>query len=51
MIYNALAGQKDADNSIHISYLEIYQEVGYDLLNPAARHSSTVTPFPKVWLV
>ncbi|XP_064635817.1 kinesin heavy chain-like [Lineus longissimus] len=48
MIYNALANQKDADNSIHMSYLEIYQEVGYDLLNPAARNSSAVTPFPKV---
>ena len=30
--------------------MEIYQEVGYDLLNPAARSNSLVMTFPKVRL-
>ena len=48
MIYNELESRSDEDLSIHISYLEIYQEVGYDLLNPGLRTQSYVTPFPKV---
>ena len=48
MIYKELESQTDLDATIHVSYMEIYQEVGYDLLNQAARSSSVVTPFPKV---
>ncbi|OWF53096.1 kinesin heavy chain-like isoform X2 [Mizuhopecten yessoensis] len=48
MIYKELEKRQDEDISIHISYLEIYKEVGYDLLNPGARTQSVVTPFPKV---
>ncbi len=48
MIYKALASKQDEDITVHVSYMEIYQEVGYDLLNTAARTNSVVTPFPKV---
>ncbi|KAL5006448.1 hypothetical protein ScPMuIL_015254 [Solemya velum] len=49
MIYGALQSRKDEDIAIHISYMEIYQEIGYDLLNPAAKNSqSLVTVFPKL---
>ena len=49
MIYKHLEGRTDEEIQVHISYLEIYQEVGYDLLNPGARmQNSVVTPFPKV---
>ena len=48
MIYNELEKRTSEDLSVHISYIEIYQDVGYDLLNPGARTQSFVTPFPKV---
>ena len=48
MVYSALESRPDDDITVHISYMEIYQEVGYDLLNPGARTNSPVTPFPKV---
>ncbi|XP_052233464.1 kinesin-like protein KIF3A isoform X2 [Dreissena polymorpha] len=48
MIYQELEKRTTEDLSVHISYLEIYQDVGYDLLNPGARTQSFVTPFPKV---
>ena len=48
MIYNALASRQAEEIDIHVSYMEIYQEVGYDLLTPAARLGTIVTSFPKV---
>lgn len=51
MIYKELEKRTDEDISVHISYLEIYQETGYDLLNPGARTQSAVTPFPRVMIV
>ena len=49
MIYTELerraAGMEEFQ--VHVSYMEIYQESGYDLLNPAARNNVLVTPFPK----
>ncbi|KAL3841622.1 hypothetical protein ACJMK2_019736 [Sinanodonta woodiana] len=48
MIYQALEKRQDEEIQVHISYMEIYQEVGYDLLNPGARTQSCVTHFPKV---
>lgn len=51
MIYNELEKRTSEDLSVHISYIEIYQDVGYDLLNPGARTQSFVTPFPKVTLL
>eukprot|EP00057_Strongylocentrotus_purpuratus_P018758 XP_011673232.1 PREDICTED: uncharacterized protein LOC763216 [Strongylocentrotus purpuratus] len=47
-IYKSLANQKFAELSIKVSYLEIYQEVGYDLLNPTTRPGNVVTHLPKV---
>ena len=36
-IYNKLRERENQDTSLHISHFEIYNEVGYDLLNPASR--------------
>ncbi|WAR02936.1 KIF6-like protein [Mya arenaria] len=52
MVYKELEKRSQEDLSVHISYLEIYQDVAYDLLNPGARiQGSFVTPFPKVTIV
>lgn len=48
MIYKELEKRTSEEVSVHISYIEIYQDIGYDLLNPGARTQSYVTPFPKV---
>ncbi|XP_046328231.2 kinesin heavy chain-like isoform X1 [Haliotis rufescens] len=48
MIYKSLEQRSDEEITAHISYMEIYQEVAYDLLNPGARTFSPVTPLPKV---
>ncbi|XP_070198832.1 kinesin heavy chain-like [Littorina saxatilis] len=47
-IYKSLEQRENEDISLHISYLEIYQEVAYDLLSTSARTASPVTVFPKV---
>ncbi|XP_059175526.1 kinesin-like protein KIF6 isoform X2 [Physella acuta] len=51
MIYQQLENRTDEHISVYLSYLEIYQEVAYDLLNPAARSSLPVAPFAKVTVV
>ena len=33
---------------VHISYMEIYQDTGYDLLNPGTRPGSLMLTLPKV---
>ena len=33
---------------VHISYMEIYQDTGFDLLNPGARPGSLMLTLPKV---
>jgi kinesin family protein 6/9 len=47
-IYKRLAERENEDISVHISYLEIYQEVAYDLLSTTARSASPVVVFPRV---
>ena len=36
---------------VHISYMEIYQDTGYDLLNPGARPGSLMLTLPKVCII
>ncbi len=36
------------DVSVHISYMEIYQDTGYDLLNPGMRPGALMVTLPKV---
>lgn len=37
-MYTELASRTQTEDiALHVSYLEIYQETGYDLLNPAAQ--------------
>ena len=35
---------------VHISYMEIYQDTGFDLLNPGTRPGSLMLTLPKVQL-
>lgn len=39
---------KGEDVSVHISYMEIYQDTGYDLLNPGMRPGALMVTLPKV---
>ena len=48
-IYEKLKDRPDQDVSVHISYFEIYNEIGYDLLNPASRLESLLyTNLPRI---
>ena len=48
-IYDKIKDRENQDISVHISYFEIYNEVGYDLLNPASRLESLLyTGLPKI---
>ena len=48
-IYEKLKDRTDQDITVHISYFEIYNETGYDLLNPASRLESLLyTSLPKI---
>ncbi|XP_005096040.1 kinesin heavy chain [Aplysia californica] len=51
MIYQQLESRTDEHISVYLSYLEIYQEFAYDLLNPASRTVLPVAPFAKVTVV
>ncbi|XP_055900649.1 uncharacterized protein LOC106053636 isoform X2 [Biomphalaria glabrata] len=52
LIYQQLSKRTDEHISVYISYLEIYQEVAYDLLNAASRSSSLpMAPLAKVTVV
>ena len=35
---------------VHVSYMEIYQDTGFDLLNPGARPGSLMLSLPKVYI-
>ncbi|XP_078670802.1 uncharacterized protein LOC144910950 [Branchiostoma floridae x Branchiostoma belcheri] len=50
MIYKALEERQQEEISVKVSYLEIYQEVGYDLLNPASK-TGVVPQLSKVSVV
>ena len=38
----------DVEMTVHISYMEIYQDTGYDLLNPGMRPGALMVEVPKV---
>ncbi|XP_078586159.1 uncharacterized protein LOC144868051 isoform X1 [Branchiostoma floridae x Branchiostoma japonicum] len=50
MIYKALEERQQEEISVKVSYLEIYQETGYDLLNPASK-TGVVPQLSKVSVV
>ncbi|CAH1258926.1 KIF6 [Branchiostoma lanceolatum] len=50
MIYKALEERQQEEISVKVSYLEIYQEVGYDLLNTAGK-TGVVPQLSKVSVV
>ena len=41
-------GERGEEMKVHISYMEIYQDTGYDLLNPGTRPGSLMLTLPKV---
>ena len=41
-------GTVEGEVKVHISYMEIYQDVGFDLLNPGTRPGSLMLTLPKV---
>ena len=48
-IYDKLKDRENQDISVHISHFEIYNEVGFDLLNPASRLDSLMyAGLPKI---
>ena len=48
-IYKALEKRgEEEENSVHVSYMEIYQDVGYDLLNAGMRPGALMVTLPKV---
>ncbi|EFJ06488.1 hypothetical protein SELMODRAFT_135318 [Selaginella moellendorffii] len=50
LIYSELANRSDNCFSIHFSYMEIYNETGYDLLNPD-HETKSLEDLPKVVLL
>ena len=49
-VYREVEGRSERgeDVSVHISYMEIYQDTGYDLLNPGMRPGALMVTLPKV---
>ncbi len=50
-MYESIEGRVEGGReviSIHISYMEIYQDTGYDLLNPGMRPGALMVTLPKV---
>ena len=48
-VYEALEKKDpEEDWKIEISFMEIYQDVGYDLLNPGSQGGSMMVKLPKV---
>ena len=41
----------EEEMTVHISYMEIYQDMGYDLLNPGMRPGALMVEVPKVKVV
>ena len=50
-VYSALEARKEANKEIftvNVSFLEIYQDTGFDLLNPGNRNEGMLLTLPKV---
>ena len=47
-VYSRLEERKDEDFTVRVSFMEIYQDVGYDLLNPANNNNTYTITLPKV---
>lgn len=48
-VYGELEKRSDKEElTVHITYMEIYQDTGYDLLNPGSTTDSMMTELPKV---
>lgn len=48
MIFEEMKSNPTRQISVHISYLEIYNNQGYDLLDPNHEHTKTLDDLPKV---
>ena len=47
-LFEQLEGHSDEDWKVEVSFLEIYQDVGYDLLNPGSQGPAMMVKLPKV---
>ena len=47
-IYKEIEKRSNEEMTVHISYMEIYQDTGYDLLNPGMRPGALMVEVPKV---
>ena len=47
-MYEELEKRTGEEWSVHVSYMEIYQDIGFDLLNPGSRPGSLMVTLPKV---
>lgn len=47
-VYSSLEERKDEEFTVHVSFMEIYQDIGYDLLNPGNNNSIFLITLPKV---
>ena len=49
-IYEAMEGRTEEDWRVEVSFMEVYQDIGYDLLNPGSQGNSLMVKLPKVGL-
>ena len=46
-----MEGRSEEDWRVEVSFMEVYQDTGYDLLNPGSQGNSLMVKLPKVCLV
>ena len=47
-IYGTMEGRTEEDWHVEVSFMEVYQDTGYDLLNPGSQGHSLMVKLPKV---
>lgn len=51
-VYSSLEERVGSEDiTVHVSFMEVYQDVGYDLLNPGNRNEAMMLTLPKVVIV
>ena len=50
-LYETMERRTEEDWRVEVSFMEVYQDTGYDLLNPGSQGNSLMVRLPKVCLV
>ena len=50
-LYETMERRTEEDWRVEVSFMEVYQDTGYDLLNPGSQGNSLMVRLPKVRLV